>query len=152
MERLNEAAISHILLLLKNYTHAILSEIGSEYNLHQDALYKSIGAHKMSYARLIEDTVNKTSADMKTTEVYDLTPVWDKFLGGQDCQASPTLCSWYTKRGEPCHKERKLGSEYCSVHAEYLYIQRRELMSIREDKEKVNLTRKGYRSTPSTHS
>lgn len=57
------------------------------------------------------------------------------------------LCTWFTKRGEKCNKDRKLGFEFCSVHAEQYELQTEEIAKAKSCPEVVNVTRRGISKT-----
>jgi hypothetical protein len=65
------------------------------------------------------------------------------FFLKKDEAARRITCSWFTKRGEPCNKERKHGSNFCSVHTEYLLLHDEEISRARTCPSNVNVTRKG---------
>jgi hypothetical protein len=61
-----------------------------------------------------------------------------------------TKCSWFTKRGEPCNKDRKQCSLYCSVHTDSVAVHEEEIEKARRDPKRVDVTRKGLVKTGGT--
>lgn len=128
MDRLNDAALQRITSIMDTYTRELLQDICKNYNLDSNSL-------RVAFAIEGDEGWLHTASSTNT--------LMDRFMTTMEQVRRDSLCAWFTKRGEPCHKERLHGSNYCLVHAEYFELQHAELNKVREAKDRVNVTRKG---------
>jgi hypothetical protein len=117
MERLNSAASAKAASILTGYSALLAVDIAH--------------AHGLDAAE-----VSARCADLLA-----------EFVQGFEESKKPKACSWFTKRGEPCNKDRRPGSEFCSVHAEYFQLHADEIARAKVCPERVNVTRKGIHKT-----
>lgn len=110
--------------------------------LNQAAASK-VGSMIAAYNRAIAQDVAELSGAEEGEVMKHLEHLADVFFVQGGLSARFSSCAWYTKRGEPCHKERRPGSDYCSVHAEYFKLHSEEISRAKTCPEHVNVTRKG---------
>lgn len=117
MDRLNHAACSKVASMVSSYADILAKDISENYDLPYDEL--------------------KLTLDNLTKEY---------FTNYKEINKNST-CTWFTKRGEPCHKEKRPGYEFCSVHAEYFHMHNDEINRAKSCPLQVNVTRKGLHKT-----
>jgi hypothetical protein len=113
MDRLNSAAVAKMHDVLVEYNRTLASDLASSYGL--DAA----------------DLLGHTSKLMVS------------FFNDPVAIVRHSACAWFTKRGEPCNKERRPGCDYCTVHAEYFKLHNEEVSMAKSCPGHVNVTRKG---------
>lgn len=113
MDRLNEAAVSKVSNVLELYSASLAGDISKSYGISTSDI----------------EQICKENLEM--------------FLNDYNKVLANSTCAWFTKRGEPCHKERRPGSDFCSVHAEYFLLHTEEIAKAKNSSVKVNVTRKG---------
>lgn len=121
MDRLNRAASTKVSSLLEEYSKDLAHDISTHYGLDFEVLTEDIERLTRTYF----------AKDHEEGQIQ--------------------ACAWFTKRGEPCHKDRKLGHEFCSTHAEYFLLHTEEVNHAKSCPEVVNVTRRGICKTSHTH-
>ena len=117
MDRLNKAATSKVVNVLSLYSDLLADDIANTYAVPIDEL--------KPYCQNI----------------------FNKFIENSEEVTRHAACAWFTKRGEPCHKERRPGSDFCSVHAEYFQLHTEEVAKAKVSPDKINVTRKDIHKT-----
>ncbi len=113
MDRLNKAATTKVASLVDHYSSCLANDIAESFNLDPEKIREEIRVLTQSF--FMKDIKDDKSQ----------------------------TCAWFTKRGEKCNKDRKLGHEFCSVHAEYFILHDEEVNRAKTCPDVVNVTRRG---------
>lgn len=146
MDRLNSAASNKISQILISYTDALVQDIAMNYGFQVHDIWKSLdivsvvketsGDEHSSFDKTKEDDDDNDIVDSKGLLVERFKKEYDNIV--KQCR-----CSWFTKRGEPCNKEKKPGYQFCSVHTEYFELHMEEISKAKKQPKDINVTRKG---------
>lgn len=113
MDRLNKAATTKISTLIDQYSLSLAMDIATSFELDNEMIIADV-------QELTRQFFTKHLADWKSH-----------------------TCTWFTKRGEKCNKERKLGHDFCSVHSDQFLLHDEEINKAKTCPEIVNVTRRG---------
>ena len=116
-------------------------------------------AASLKISSLIAQCATELALDIATTFDLDVEEVKEhvvnlttEYFSKNHDDVKMQLCTWFTKRGEKCNKDRKFGCEFCSVHAEFFHLQNEEITKAKSCPEVVNVTRRGISKTLGSNS